>query len=88
VPYIIVRNRVESYTAWKRSWDAGAAIRRNGGIVSEQLFRNPGITDEVLVLVEFSTLEQARTYLASAELQEVLRESGIKDRSVYFPTDV
>ena len=86
MPYVIVRNRVESYTAWKRGWDAGAAMRKEAGIQSEQLFRNPGQPEEVVLLVEFPTLEQARAYAASTELREVLQDSTIQDRVVYFPT--
>ena len=86
MPYVIVRNRVESYAAWKRGWDAGAAMRKEAGIQSEQLFRNPGLPEEVLLLVEFPTLEQARAYAASTELRDVLQDSTIQDRVVYFPT--
>jgi len=86
LPYVIVRNRVESFVAWKRGWDAGAATRKDAGIQSEQLFRNPGLPDEVVLLVEFPSLEQAREFAASAELREVLQDSTIQDRVVYFPT--
>ena len=86
LPYVIVRNRVESYAAWKRAWDAGAARRRDAGIQSEQLFRNPGLPDEVVLLVEFPTLEQAREYAASDELSEALRGNTIQDRVAYWPT--
>ena len=85
MPYVIVRNRVEDYTHWKRGWDMGAAMRRDGGVRSEQLFRNPGEPNEVLVLLEYDTMEQARAFVQSAPLQEALQGSGIQDRTVYFP---
>jgi hypothetical protein len=88
MPYIIVRNRVENYATWKRAWDAGAATRKDAGIQSEQLFRNPGLPDEVVLLVEFPTLEQAREYAASDKLREALQDSAIQDRVAYFPTSV
>jgi hypothetical protein len=88
LPYVIVRNRVESYPAWKRGWDAGEAMRRQSGIQSEQLFRNPGLPDEVVLLVEFPTIERAREFAASQELKDVLRESGIVDRVAYMPTEL
>ena len=88
MPYIIVRNQVESYAAWKRGWDAGAATRKAAVIQSEQLVRNPGLPDEVVLLVEFATLEQAREYATSAELREVLKDSTIQNRVAYLPTGV
>jgi hypothetical protein len=60
-------------------------MRRDGEVKSEQLFRNPGEPSEVLLLLEYETMEQARRFAASDALREALRESGIQDRAVYFP---
>ena len=86
MPYIIVRNRVADYAQWKDRWDRAVAIRRDGGVKSEQLFRNPGEPNEVLLLLEYETMDQARGFAASDSLREALKESGIQDRAVYFPT--
>jgi hypothetical protein len=86
LPYIIVRNRITDYAQWKQGWDQGAALRREGGVQSEELFRNPGEPNEVVLLLEYETMERARRFAASDALREALKESGLQDRVVYFPT--
>jgi hypothetical protein len=86
LPYVIVRNQVADYALWKNGWDQGAALRRDGGVISEQLFRNPGEPNEVLLLLEYETMDQARRFATSDALRGALKESGIQDRVVYFPT--
>jgi hypothetical protein len=86
MPYIIVRNRITDYAQWMTAWQKGASARRDGGVRNEQLFRNPGEPNEVLLLLEYETMEQARRFAASDALSEALKESGIQDRAVYFPT--
>jgi hypothetical protein len=63
----------------------GSYHARDAGIQSEQLFRNPGLPDEVVLLVEFPTLEQAREYAASDDLREALKDNTIQDRVAYWP---
>jgi hypothetical protein len=88
LPHVIVRNRVADYGRWKHGWDQGAALRRDSGVKSEQLFRNPGEPNEVVLLLEYESMEQARRFAASDDLREALKESGIQDRVVYLPTSV
>jgi hypothetical protein len=86
LPYIVVRNRVADYAQWKDGWDQGAASRRDSGVKSEQLFRNPGEPNEVVLLLEYESMEQARRFAASDVLREALKESSLQDRVVYLPT--
>jgi hypothetical protein len=86
LPYIIVRNRITDYAQWKTGWDEAVATRRDGGVKSEQVFRNPGEPNEVLLLLEYESMDQARRFAASDSLREALKDSGIQDRAVYFPT--
>jgi heme-degrading monooxygenase HmoA len=87
MPYVVGRATVQDYAAWKRSWDQGAAARREAGVKSSQICRSPDAPNEVVVLTEFDTLEHARAYQQSAQLRDAVQRSGARDRIVYYPEE-
>ena len=87
MPYVVGRATVQDYASWKRNLDQGAAARREAGVKSQQIFRSPDAPDEVVVLSEFDTMDQARAFQQSAQLREGLQRSGTRDRIVYYPEE-
>jgi hypothetical protein len=87
--YAISRNRVVDYDAFRKAYDTPEAIalRKQMGLKSQELFRNPADPNEVVILSEVERLEDAPQVKDSAALREAMRLGGVVERTVYQPED-
>lgn len=85
MPFSIVRQRVENYPKWRRSFDEHAEAREAAGSRGGHLFRDPGDPAEIVVFLAWEDREKARRYLQeSPEIEEESEVGGITDRRVLF----
>ncbi len=75
--WIHVRHRVEDYNKWKAVYDQTAEFKHRLGWKRYRLYQVAGDRQDILVMEEFTTLEQARTFLNSDDLKQALRVAGI-----------
>jgi hypothetical protein len=75
--WIQVRHRVDDYARWKAAYDLTAACKRDHGLKRRRLFRVGGKRKVVLVMEVFETLDQARSFLDSPFLLEVMGRAGV-----------
>jgi uncharacterized protein (DUF1330 family) len=73
-----VLHRVADYGAWRQVYDSVADVQKTGGVIAESVHRMAGDRDNVLVLHEFGTLDEARTFFASPELTDAMRRAGVE----------
>jgi uncharacterized protein (DUF1330 family) len=76
----VVLHRVADYGAWRQVYESVADLQKAGGVVAESVHRMAGDPDNVLVLHEFDTVEQARAFFADPELQEAMQRAGVQGR--------
>lgn len=74
---IYVQHRVADYDAWRRVYDSVGEIQRQGGVISEAVYRADGDPNLVLVMHEFANSAQARAFVESPELRGALQDSGV-----------
>ena len=79
MPYLLVRQKVTDYEQWKSAFDAHSLTRQTHGSRGGQLFRNASDPNELVVLLEWDVLEQARQFAQSEELREVMQRAGVVD---------
>jgi uncharacterized protein (DUF1330 family) len=77
VALAVVLHRVEDYPVWRTVYDAVAETQKAGGVLRESVHRMSGDPDNVLVLHEFATVEEAHEFFDSAELRDVMKEAGV-----------
>jgi heme-degrading monooxygenase HmoA len=80
MPYLLVRHRVADYERWKVAFDAHGVTRQANGSRGGQLFRDAADPNELVVLLEWDILENARQFAHSEELREVMQRAGVVDR--------
>jgi hypothetical protein len=79
--YIQVRQSVEDYEKWKAGFDAAAPVRQAAGATDEAyVMRNADNGNEIVVILGWSDLDQARQFAASPELKEAMRKAGVIGR--------
>jgi hypothetical protein len=88
MPYLLVRHKVADYERWKLAFDAHSVTRQANGSRGGQLFRDAADPNELVVLLEWDVLENARQFAQSEELREVMQRAGVVDRpDIYFLKD-
>jgi hypothetical protein len=88
MPYLLVRQKVTDYEQWKSAFDAHGVTRQANGSRGGQLFRNASDPNEVIMLLEWDVLENARQFAQSEEWRELMRRAGVVDHpTIYFLKD-
>jgi heme-degrading monooxygenase HmoA len=77
MPYLMIQQRVLDYTQWKSAFDAHSLTRQANGSRGGQLFRSASDPNELVVLLEWDNLEQARRYAQSEDFHAVMQRAGV-----------
>ena len=90
MPYLLVRHKVEDYERWKPVFDHDhGATREQWGSKGGWILRNADDPDELVILLEWDSVENARRFAEADELQDAMRRAGVADQpDVYFLEEV
>ena len=76
--YLTIRQRVGEYARWKEAFDNHLAARQAGGATHEALvLRNVDDPHEIIVVLGWHDLAQARMFMQSVSWQMALRTMGV-----------
>jgi len=78
--YVMVRHSVRDYNEWRPSFDELEPKREAMGCKAERIFRGATEPNEVTVLLECDTLEDAGKYVESDDLSGGIKRRGIMGR--------
>ena len=83
--YILVRHNVEDYSKWKPVFDKHSNLRSKNGSKGGKVFQSADNPDEVFVLLEWDSLDNARNFAQSDNLKEAMQEAGVVGMpDIYF----
>ncbi len=85
MPYVVVRARAQDYAQWQRVFQETAPMRREMGIKSEQVFRNPDDANEGVVLFEVDDAQRGLQMMQAPQAQEARRRAGLSEITFYVP---
>jgi heme-degrading monooxygenase HmoA len=89
VPYSLARLKVEDYAKWKPVFDQISAARKaSGGAKKGILLQDANNPNEITILIEWGTLENARKFIQSDAVKKSLKESGVIKSDFYFLNEV
>jgi hypothetical protein len=87
--YMIVKHKVKDYNRWKPAFDAHATVRANGGSKGGRLFKSSDNPNELTIIWKWDTIENARKFASSPDLEKVMREAGVIGKpEIYFMEEV
>lgn len=75
--YLIVKHTVEDYAKWKPVFDLHGSARKAAGSKGAQLFRTDDNPNEVTLLFEWDSIENARRFSESPDIREVMQKAGV-----------
>ncbi|WP_254271736.1 putative quinol monooxygenase [Haloarcula marina] len=76
--YLLVRHEVADYDQWKPYFDDDDDRRLEYGQQGYHLFRDAENPNEIVMLAEYDSEENARAFSESEELPEIMKEAGVK----------
>ncbi len=76
--HVLIIHEVEAYRAWKAIFDQAADLRKRAGEISYQLLRYDNDANKIVHFSEWSSLDKARCFFESPELDEIRRKAGVK----------
>ncbi len=76
--------KVKDYVAWKADFDDYKAGRRESGQGDYRIFHTPDDPNNLVLLVEWDSLENAKTFMESSKLRELEHESHVTDPGETF----
>jgi hypothetical protein len=75
---MFVRHQVADYGVWKKSYDAYAPTQKKMGVIYKAVYQSVDDPNDVTVIHDFHSLEQAKAFAASADLKTAMEKSGVK----------
>jgi heme-degrading monooxygenase HmoA len=81
MPYLLVRQTVGDYKQWKSAFDAHGLTRQANGSRGGQVFRDASDPNEVIMLLEWDVLENARQFAQSEEWRDAMQRAGVVEHS-------
>lgn len=74
---ILIKHPVEDYAKWKDAFDGFINYRKTGGEKSYQICRPVNEPNIVVILFEWDSVDNARTFLDSQELKDAMQQAGV-----------
>ena len=75
---MFVRLEVVDYKEWRKIYDGFDSARKAAGITTSTVWQSPDDPSEVTIINDFPTLDQAKAFAASGDLQNAMRDAGLK----------
>src|SRR5689334_14338889 len=76
--HVLIRHKVADYTRWKQTFDSHLPMRKKAGEVGCQLFHNLQDPHDLVLLMDWQTVEEARKFMESSELRQRMQEAGVQ----------
>ena len=85
--YLVARLKVEDYTKFKSVFVEREPLRLALGSKGGKLWRNANDPNEVVVFLQWDTLEHAQQFTQSTTLRDGMKLAGVADRPEFFFLD-
>lgn len=74
---IMVTHKVQDFQVWKKVYDSTAAWKPGYGWKQGTVFSVDGDPNNVMVIEEFGSMDQAKTFAGSSELKAAMGKAGV-----------
>jgi hypothetical protein len=75
---MFVRLEVVQFSEWVKTYDGFAPARKAAGMTESTVWQSADDPNDVIIINDFPSLEQARAFAASGDLRDAMRNSGLK----------
>ena len=77
--HVMIKHKVQDYAAWKAEFDNFADTRRSSGEKSYRILHPSDDPNDLTLLFEWDSPENAETFLSSKELKSTMQRAGVAE---------
>jgi quinol monooxygenase YgiN len=75
---LVTQHKVEDYAKWKTEFESsGIDMRKKAGEKSYQIFRTDDDPNNLVMLFQWDSIDNARKFMESNELREGMQKAGV-----------
>lgn len=74
---LMIRHRVEDYSAWRRGYDEFSSEREQLGVRDDAVFQSVDDPNEVTVWHDFDSTAKGHEFTESPQLREAMANAGV-----------
>jgi len=74
---LLVRHKVADYDQWRSFYDRDGEMRRAAGCTGTHLFRNANDPNEIIINLQWDSVENAEKFLADPAVHQVMQQAGV-----------
>jgi hypothetical protein len=87
--HILIHHKIEDYSKWKPAFDNHASYRAENGSMGGKIFRSADDPNDLFVLLEIKSIENAKKFVSSADTNEAMKNDVVVGMpSIYFVEEV
>jgi len=75
---LTVRHTVEDYAAWRKVYEEAGVLRTQHGCTAQRVMRLPADGNDLFVIHDFPTVEQAESFAHDPGLRETMGRAGVR----------
>jgi len=76
--HVLVRHKVADYPRWKEVFDAHLNTRKRAGEMGCHLFHDMADPRNLVLLMDWQTVEEARKFIDSEDLRSTMQTAGVQ----------
>ena len=76
--HVLVHHKVADYSRWKQAFDAHLTTRKHAGETGFRLFHGVDDPRDLFLLLDWTSIEEARKFMNSSELREAMQKAGVQ----------
>jgi len=76
--HVLIRHKVADYNRWKEAFDSHLGNRKRAGESGSHVFHSVEDPREIVVLLDWQTIEEARKFMNSDELRQRMQAAGVE----------
>ena len=81
---MLVQHKVMDYDEWRKVYDSVADLRSSNGEISDQIYRDDSDPNNLTLLFEWDSMENAKQYAQSPELKAAMEKAGVDGPPTIF----
>jgi len=87
--HVLVKHKVKDFDKWKSAFDGNGDLRKAGGEKGARIFRNIDKPNDIVIIIEWDTIENAKKFYESEDLKKVMKDAGVLMKPyIYFIEEV
>lgn len=81
--FMLINHQVRDFNEWRTVYDSHLGKRVAAGLHEKYLLRDTDDPNRVILLFQVEDMDRARTFAASPDLRERMRQAGVLDNPAF-----